>query len=156
MVDSDYISTPNPIMVALPILINSEQLKEHNQPCNFKHFETIGKTQVDNALSGYNNSIFAYGQTGTGKTYTMLGPNGGHGDLNDTKASQSLGLIPRILHYLFESINKAQEAREESNTNVNTVNKVTISYMEIYQENVRDLLDPNVDHPTNLVVKEHK
>lgn len=119
-------------------------------------FETIGKTQVDNALSGYNNSIFAYGQTGTGKTYTMLGPNGGHGDLNDTSASQYLGLIPRILHYLFDSINKARQAREDSNTNVNTVNKVTISYMEIYQENVRDLLDPNVDHPTNLSVKEHK
>jgi hypothetical protein len=119
-------------------------------------FKTIGKQQVDKALSGFHGSIFAYGQTGTGKTYTMLGPNGGHGNLKEKDSSKCIGLIPRILHYLFENISKESK-------NTNTVNKVTVSYLEIYNENIRDLLHVDDDsndafnkRGKNLLIKEHK
>ena len=112
-------------------------------------FEQIGRQQVDKALSGFHGSIFAYGQTGTGKTYTMLGPNGGRGDSTDPEHLKNIGLIPRVLNYLFQRVSSESDA-------TNTVNKVTVSYLEIYKENIRDLLSPNVEDSVNLAIKEHK
>ena len=76
-------------------------------------------------LSGYNCTIFAYGQTGTGKTYTMSG------DMSDTLGliSDSAGIIPRVLNSLFAKL----EANEAESS-------VKCSFIELYNEELRDLL----------------
>ncbi|KAM7306076.1 carboxy-terminal kinesin 2-like isoform X2, partial [Ixodes scapularis] len=85
---------------------------------------------VQSALDGYNVCIFAYGQTGSGKTFTMEGPP--ELDLGSPNDSQ-LGLIPRALQQVFMSAQKLQRTQHWEFTMV-------ASYLEIYNENVRDLL----------------
>uniref|UniRef100_A0AAQ5ZWD0 Kinesin family member 13Bb n=1 Tax=Amphiprion ocellaris TaxID=80972 RepID=A0AAQ5ZWD0_AMPOC len=98
-------------------------------------FQCLGENLLDNAFMGYNACIFAYGQTGSGKSYTMMG------------SAEQPGLIPRLSSSLFSRT--VQEAREgESFT-------VEVSYMEIYNEKVRDLLDPKGSRQA-LRVREHK
>uniref|UniRef100_A0A665WE31 Kinesin family member 13Bb n=1 Tax=Echeneis naucrates TaxID=173247 RepID=A0A665WE31_ECHNA len=98
-------------------------------------FQCLGESLLDNAFMGYNACIFAYGQTGSGKSYTMMG------------SAEQPGLIPRLCSSLFSRT--VQEAREgESFT-------VEVSYMEIYNEKVRDLLDPKGSRQA-LRVREHK
>ncbi|XP_034755681.1 kinesin-like protein KIF13B isoform X2 [Etheostoma cragini] len=98
-------------------------------------FQCLGESLLDSAFMGYNACIFAYGQTGSGKSYTMMG------------SSEQPGLIPRLCSSLFGRT--VQEAREgESFT-------VEVSYMEIYNEKVRDLLDPKGNRQA-LRVREHK
>lgn len=80
-------------------------------------------------MNGYNGTIFVYGQTTSGKTYSMLG------------TSSSLGLLPCALQDVFQTI---EEDNEYSY-------KVWISYLEIYNENINDLLIPGA---TNLKIKE--
>jgi len=79
-------------------------------------------------LAGYNCTIFAYGQTGTGKTYTMSG------DMTDTLGilSDEAGIIPRALHALF---NKLERDETESS--------VKCSFIELYNEELRDLISPD-------------
>jgi kinesin family protein 11 len=79
-------------------------------------------------LAGYNCTIFAYGQTGTGKTYTMSG------DMNDTfgMLSDAAGIIPRALYALF---NKLELDDTESS--------VKCSFIELYNEELRDLISPD-------------
>eukprot|EP00210_Caulerpa_lentillifera_P008535 g8141.t1 len=98
-------------------------------------FEVVGIPTVDNALVGYNSTIIAYGQRGSGKTHTMVG------NFNDDKQH---GLIPRILQYLFKRI-QVEEA-----LNPSPRYKVTFSSLEIYNEKLIDLLNPN---STNLVIR---
>ncbi|KAJ1903075.1 hypothetical protein LPJ81_003258, partial [Coemansia sp. IMI 209127] len=90
-------------------------------------FEDIGTAVLDHALSGYNCCVFAYGQTGSGKSYTMMGGPG-----------KDAGLIPRICQALFAAIGTANESSDESF-------HVEVSYLEIYNERVRDLLNPRQD-----------
>ncbi|XP_039980600.1 kinesin-like protein KIF13B isoform X2 [Xiphias gladius] len=98
-------------------------------------FQCLGESLLDNAFMGYNACIFAYGQTGSGKSYTMMG------------STEQPGLIPRLCSSLFSRT--VQEACEgESFT-------VEVSYMEIYNEKVRDLLDPKGSRQA-LRVREHK
>lgn len=85
-------------------------------------FKCLGENILQNAFDGYNACIFAYGQTGSGKSYTMMG------------TADQPGLIPRLCSGLFERTQK--EENEEQSF------KVEVSYMEIYNEKVRDLLDP--------------
>ncbi|XP_071504445.1 kinesin-like protein KIF13A [Diadema antillarum] len=99
-------------------------------------FNCLGRDLLDNAFEGYNACIFAYGQTGSGKSYTMMGTE-------DQK-----GIIPRLCDTLFERM--AQDASEDCLSF-----KVEVSYMEIYNEKVRDLLDPK-GNKQNLKVREHK
>uniref|UniRef100_A0A3Q1H4T1 Kinesin family member 13Ba n=1 Tax=Acanthochromis polyacanthus TaxID=80966 RepID=A0A3Q1H4T1_9TELE len=98
-------------------------------------FQCLGESLLRNAFQGYNACIFAYGQTGSGKSYTMMG------------SGDQPGLIPRLCSALFERTQKEQR-EEESFT-------VEVSYMEIYNEKVRDLLDPKGGRQT-LRVREHK
>ncbi|XP_061742267.1 kinesin-like protein KIF13B isoform X1 [Nerophis ophidion] len=99
-------------------------------------FQCLGESLLDNAFMGYNACIFAYGQTGSGKSYTMMG------------SAEQPGLIPRLCSSLFSRT--VQEAREgESFT-------VEVSYMEIYNEKVRDLLDPKGRSRQALRVREHQ
>ncbi|XP_077188083.1 kinesin-like protein KIF13B isoform X2 [Paroedura picta] len=97
-------------------------------------FKCLGENILQNAFEGYNACIFAYGQTGSGKSYTMMG------------TADQPGLIPRLCSTLFERAQK--EENEEQSF------KVEVSYMEIYNEKVRDLLDPKGSRQS-LKVREH-
>lgn len=94
---------------------------------------------VEDFLNGYNGTIFAYGQTGSGKSYTMMGPF-----IND---EEQQGIIPRICNEIFEKINNSSSDIEYT---------VGVSYMEIYMEQIRDLLDPRSDTNSKFVIQEDK
>uniref|UniRef100_A0A915DR28 Kinesin-like protein n=1 Tax=Ditylenchus dipsaci TaxID=166011 RepID=A0A915DR28_9BILA len=98
-------------------------------------FQQVGSGVVESAFSGYNACIFAYGQTGSGKSYTMMG------------SSDNMGIIPRLCNAIFQKIGVE--------TNESTSFKVEVSYMEIYNERVRDLLDPKNSSKRPLKVREH-
>ncbi|NXX69945.1 KIF1C protein, partial [Spizella passerina] len=98
-------------------------------------YNDIGKEMLQHAFEGYNVCIFAYGQTGAGKSYTMMGKQ---------EESQA-GIIPQLCEELFEKIN--------DNSNEEMSYSVEVSYMEIYCERVRDLLNPK--NKGNLRVREH-
>ncbi|KAJ9644122.1 Kinesin- motor protein [Coniosporium tulheliwenetii] len=93
-------------------------------------FDEVVAPILDEVLAGFNCTIFAYGQTGTGKTYTMSGDISSVLPLPD-----AAGIIPRVLHSLFEKLGD-----EESE------NSVKCSFIELYNEELRDLLsqDDNV------------
>lgn len=97
-------------------------------------FDDLGSPLLDNAFKGYNNCIFAYGQTGSGKSYSMMG------------YGEESGVIPRICQNMFERITGLQEDKNLKYT-------VEVSYLEIYNERVRDLLNPSTK--SNLKVREH-
>ena len=82
---------------------------------------------VEAVMQGYNATVFAYGQTGSGKTYTM--GSGGGTDI----APESVGVIPRVVDNLFDAL------RGRADTTDCTVR---CSYLEIYNEEVKDLLNP--------------
>lgn len=96
------------------------------------------KQTVDDLLNGYNGTVFAYGQTGSGKSYTMMGPN------NAIDDREYRGAIPRIVDRIFDLILQSSEDIEYT---------VKVSYMEIYMERIRDLLNPASD---NLPIHEDK
>jgi hypothetical protein len=103
-----------------------------------KVYNELGADILENSMSGYNACIFAYGQTGSGKSWTMMGGSG-----NNNK-----GLTPRLCEAIFDRIN----AQNSSSEHVSF--KVEVSYMEIYNEKVRDLLDPSGYVPTNKKIYE--
>ncbi|KAA1471145.1 kinesin heavy chain [Dentipellis sp. KUC8613] len=94
------------------------------------------KDIVKDVLDGYNGTVFAYGQTGSGKTFTMMGA--------DIDSEELKGIIPRITEQIFQSIVESDAHLEYF---------VKVSYMEIYLERIRDLLQPQND---NLQVHEEK
>ncbi|KAK7129057.1 hypothetical protein R3I94_017314 [Phoxinus phoxinus] len=98
-------------------------------------FNDIGKEMLQHAFEGYNVCIFAYGQTGAGKSYTMMGK----------QEEGQEGIIPLLCEDLFEKIN--------DNNNEEISYSVEVAYMEIYCERVRDLLNPK--NKGNLRVREH-
>ncbi|XP_032526225.1 kinesin-like protein KIF3A [Danaus plexippus] len=89
---------------------------------------------VEQVLRGYNGTIFAYGQTGTGKTYTMAGSN---------SAPELRGIIPNSFAHIFSHIAKSKDDEKFL---------VCVTYLEIYNEEVRDLLGNNPHQ--SLEVKE--
>ena len=95
------------------ILHNSTQETTYNSECS---------AIVDSVIEGYNATIFAYGQTGAGKTFTMIG---------NTADFDQRGVTPRALNHLFREI----DARSDTDF------MVTASYLEIYNERIFDLLD---------------
>ncbi|XP_038677296.1 kinesin-like protein KIF1B isoform X18 [Scyliorhinus canicula] len=98
-------------------------------------YNDIGKEMLQHSFEGYNVCIFAYGQTGAGKSYTMMGK----------QDKDHEGIIPQLCEDLFEKIN--------DNNNSDMSYSVEVSYMEIYCERVRDLLNPKTKG--NLRVREH-
>eukprot|EP00698_Gefionella_okellyi_P000624 TRINITY_DN1055_c0_g1_i1.p1 TRINITY_DN1055_c0_g1~~TRINITY_DN1055_c0_g1_i1.p1 ORF type:complete len:1336 (-),score=302.71 TRINITY_DN1055_c0_g1_i1:6065-10072(-) len=100
---------------------------EHSSQADI--FNRVGRTVADSCLSGSHGTIFAYGQTGGGKSYTMQGAYD-----DGFVLSHSHGLIPRMLDYLFNKI-----AFEQAN---GTVFSCRVSYLEIYNDVVSDLLAP--------------
>ncbi|KAG8257292.1 Belongs to the TRAFAC class myosin-kinesin ATPase super [Homalodisca vitripennis] len=100
-------------------------------------FHTLVEPLVDVAFQGYNVCLFAYGQTGSGKSYSMMG--------EDT--ADGVGIIPRFSQQLFKII---ESSEEYSHT------KVEISYFEIYNEKIHDLLGPAQNgRSAPLRVREH-
>uniref|UniRef100_A0A8B9ZK35 Kinesin-like protein n=1 Tax=Anas platyrhynchos TaxID=8839 RepID=A0A8B9ZK35_ANAPL len=98
-------------------------------------YNACAKPIVKDVLEGYNGTIFAYGQTSSGKTHTM------EGKLHDP---QLMGIIPRIAHDIFDHIYSMDENLEFH---------IKVSYFEIYLDKIRDLLDVS---KTNLAVHEDK
>ncbi|RKO87796.1 kinesin motor domain-containing protein, partial [Blyttiomyces helicus] len=105
-------------------------------------FDEVVQPMLQEVLMGYNCTIFAYVdlspyhrfylQTGTGKTYTM------EGNLNDIEGKDA-GVIPRTLYSLFSSLNLLDKNDD------NNENTVRVSYVELYNEELRDLLSPDDD-----------
>ena len=121
----------------LTIDLNRSKLSNAKQPHDFQFakvfkeetqqeevFNSVAKSVIDNCLEGYNGTIFAYGQTGSGKTFTMSG-----GDKWEER-----GIIPRVLSYLFSQFRGKAAQYEYS---------LSVSFIEIYNENGYDLLDEN-------------
>ncbi|KAI8877974.1 kinesin-domain-containing protein [Backusella circina FSU 941] len=96
-------------------------------------YNDLGRELLDHAFDGYNCCIFAYGQTGSGKSYSMMG------------YGEDKGIIPRTCSELFE--------RVANLSNDSLKFQVEVSYIEIYNEKVRDLLNPG--NKGNLKVREH-
>ena len=93
--------------------------------------EELGETVVIKCMEGFNGCIFCYGQTGSGKTYTMYGNN------------KTPGLVPLSVESIFAYIQETPE-REFL---------VTCSYLEVYNESINDLLNPDAE---NLIIQEDK
>ena len=85
---------------------------------------------VEAVLGGYNGTIFAYGQTGCGKTHTMQGRN---------EPVELRGIIPNSFDHIFDHIAVASAGPKEKRTEF----LVRVSYLEIYNEEIRDLLAPH-------------
>ncbi|KAM0457867.1 hypothetical protein ACHAPV_006412 [Trichoderma viride] len=98
-------------------------------------YNSLGEEFLDHNFEGYHTCIFAYGQTGSGKSYTMMG------------TPENPGLIPRTCEDLFERIEAAH------NENSNVAYNVRVSYFEVYNEHVRDLLVPVVPNTTSNYLK---
>ncbi|XP_076657031.1 uncharacterized protein LOC143361488 [Halictus rubicundus] len=97
-------------------------------------YETLGQTVLEAVLSGYNSCLVAYGQSASGKTYTMMG------------TKEDPGLTPRLCEGLFSRIE--EDRKNQKNC------CVSVSYLEIYNERVRDLLKPS-SSASGLRVREH-
>ncbi len=97
-------------------------------------FDHVAKHMVDNFLGGFNGTIFAYGQTSSGKTYTIEG---------SSRSYAERGLIPRSIAYVFEDVEQRLSQGEDVS--------VHVSYMEIYQDVGYDLLNPGT-RPGALMV----
>ncbi|KAK3867494.1 hypothetical protein Pcinc_027049 [Petrolisthes cinctipes] len=98
-------------------------------------FTDIGEEMLEHAYEGYNVCIFAYGQTGAGKSFTMMGK----------QEDRQEGIIPLICKDMFNKISTTTDDELQYS--------VEVSYMEIYCERVRDLLNPK--NKGNLRVREH-
>ncbi|KAJ3162485.1 hypothetical protein HDU86_004967 [Geranomyces michiganensis] len=98
-------------------------------------FSYAASATIDDVMRGYNGTIFAYGQTGSGKTHTMMG---------DMENDAMKGLTPRIVESIFSTIFSSPAHLEFT---------VRVSFMEIYMEKIRDLLNPAND---NLPIHEEK
>ena len=103
-------------------------------------FNISAKPAVISVLEGYNSTIFAYGQTGTGKTFTMEGFT--YNNMDNTR-----GIIPRTIECIFSYI--------ESNSNKNTKFIIRAAYLQIYNEMISDLLKPENSNK-NLSIREDK
>ncbi|XP_057339285.1 kinesin-like protein Klp98A isoform X1 [Microplitis mediator] len=98
-------------------------------------FYDLGTDVIESAFAGYNACVFAYGQTGSGKTFTMMG------------SPESQGLIPRICKTLF--------ARMAAGKDTGASYRTEVSFLEIHNERVRDLLRPDQTPSHSLKVREH-
>ncbi|EKG16539.1 hypothetical protein MPH_06315 [Macrophomina phaseolina MS6] len=97
-------------------------------------YRSFGEEFLDHNFAGYHTCIFAYGQTGSGKSYTMMG------------TPEQPGLIPRTCEALFDRINH--------DPSPNTTYSVHVSYFEVYNEHVRDLLAQRTNPPIYLKIRE--
>lgn len=125
---------PEPYAVTVDQVLDAESTQE----CMYA---AAGSPMVQHCLAGFNTSIFAYGQTGSGKTHTMLGDLG-RGNDGTNRLSPGCGLIPRVFEALFAAI--AEREQMQRCTTAGTLRySVKCSFLEIYNEEVTDLLAPS-------------
>lgn len=105
-------------------------------------YKTVVSHLIEEVLMGYNCTVFAYGQTGTGKTHTMIGAKSSSNFTweNDPQS----GIIPRTLHHLYEALNQLEV---EFN--------VRVSFLELYNEELYDLLAPVNDSSKLRMLKDN-
>jgi kinesin family protein 3/17 len=96
---------------------------------------------VESVIEGYNGTMFAYGQTGCGKSHTMMGPLS---SLEPNGNPDERGIIPKSIRHIFESLDSSDNRQKKF--------LVRCSYLEIYNEQILDLLSK--DHTQNLAIKE--
>ncbi|XWS09260.1 hypothetical protein CRYUN_Cryun40dG0070500 [Craigia yunnanensis] len=106
----------------------------------FDIFQLLGAPLVENCLAGFNSSVFAYGLTGSGKTYTIWGS--ANALLEENLSSDRQGLTPRVFEQLFARINEDQIKHADKQLKY----QCRCSFLEIYNEQIADLLDPNQRH----------
>eukprot|EP00762_Andalucia_godoyi_P008253 ANDGO_02988.mRNA.1 Kinesin-like protein KIN-4A len=135
-----------------------------------KVFDVCVSSLLDATLDGYNATIFAYGQTGSGKTFTM-GTDGSSFISSDTVSAltpdsiesgsvsvqfdkQKMGIAPRVIEDLFSRIGKLSKSRDLPGGTVEARKfSVRVSYLEIYNEEIRDLLHPSTPSK-NIAIRE--
>ena len=105
-------------------------------------YATVAKTIVDDVLNGFNGTILAYGQTGTGKTHTIYGPLAAWSSLraspDDVQVPVELsGIVARASLHIFDHIEKCRAESEGRETWT-----VRVSSLQIYQEAITDMLAP--------------
>ena len=86
-------------------------------------YSVVARPSIESLMQGYNSTIFAYGQTGAGKTHTMMG------------TAEHPGIIPRAIRHIFDEI---------EDSDAGTSYQMRATFVEIYNETVRDLLDPKL------------
>uniref|UniRef100_S4RS88 Kinesin family member 15 n=1 Tax=Petromyzon marinus TaxID=7757 RepID=S4RS88_PETMA len=106
-------------------------------------FSVVAKNIIESCMNGYNGTIFAYGQTGSGKTFTMLGAM----DHVDIFNHNLRGVIPRSLEFIFSLISREKQMTGDAKEFL-----CKCSFLEIYNEQVFDLLDPA---STSLFIREN-
>ena len=94
-------------------------------------FERVASPVVTSIIQGYNGTIFAYGQTGTGKTHTMIG---------DTSDQANWGIIPRCCQALYDHISSDPESSYT----------IQIGFLQLYMEMLQDLLYPDSNRPIRI------
>ena len=99
-------------------------------------YEVVGRNLVERCVAGFNATILAYGQTGSGKTFTMLGPENMKLDGSD----EGLGIVPRACLQLFKELPPGH-----------TVN---VSYIEVYNDGVNDMLNADKSAGSFLQLRE--
>ncbi|NXX42477.1 KIF15 protein, partial [Tricholaema leucomelas] len=128
-------SKPEPKIFTFDYVANMETTQE-------SVFSSVAKNIVQSCMNGYNGTIFAYGQTGSGKTFTMMGPSD-----SDNFTHSLRGVIPRSFEYLFFLIEREKEKAGSGKSFL-----CKCSFIEIYNEQIFDLLDPA---SAGLLLREH-
>ncbi|NP_001295388.1 kinesin-related protein13 [Zea mays] len=100
-------------------------------------FDLVGLPMIENAMAGFNTSLVCYGQSGTGKTYTMWGPLGAMVDSGSDHADR--GVVPRVFQNLFSRIQRMGESSPEKQTSY----QCRCSFLEVHNEQINDLLEPS-------------
>ncbi|KAJ1293587.1 hypothetical protein BS78_01G080100 [Paspalum vaginatum] len=118
-------------------LVADEHVTQENM------FKVAGVPMVENCIAGYNSCMFAYGQTGSGKTHTMLGDI----ESGTRRNNVNCGMTPRVFEHLFARIQKEKEIRRDEKLRFSC----KCSFLEIYNEQILDLLNPN---SVNLQIRE--
>ncbi|XP_067143109.1 kinesin-like protein KIF28 [Centruroides vittatus] len=102
-----------------------------------KVYSDLGRGVLKNAWDGYNTALFAYGQTGSGKSWSVIG------------YGTNTGIVPRFCEEMFQGIESKKNSEEKIEF------EVRFSMLEIYNEIVRDLLNPSANRQKGLKVREH-
>jgi len=115
-----------------------------NGPCygtQQSMYETVGLPMLENAMNSYNSCLFAYGQTGAGKSHSVVG---------SYKDPEQKGILPRSMEYLFSMLGKEKDSAQGAFSW-----NVMASYLEIYNEKLSDLLAEQTSKKAELQVRVH-
>lgn len=109
-------------------------------------YNDLGQPIVSKALDGFNGTIFAYGQTGSGKTFSMMGTEESKGiipQLNDDLWTRLIAKREALLEEKNGVISNGLSSKQKPSTNTTAKFMVTVSFLEVYNEDIKDLLNPS-------------